>query len=178
MRLGRSAMWRLAFRLVVPSRSALRRSACRFALRLVLASCRLIVSFVVSPAVSPLVSSCIVPSCRLACVGSWGGATLRGVSRRLAIYRHHSCVVIALASSRLSRLVLRCVGRAVLYSVPCRRASLDVSFSHSLRSSPFVVAVGVSWRGVCGEIELTKTARLAFLSHPAHPVACPSCPGR
>ena len=118
-----------------------------------------------------------------------------------------SCyIVIALASSRLVRLVLRCVKRDVFsrlavssrfYSVPsfscviafsrlallsrwagqscefcpmssgilCRLVfSLASLISVRLRSSQFViVSVGVSLRGACGEIELTKTARFNAL---------------
>ena len=63
------------------------------------------VSFSVSLLVSPVVSSYIVSSRSSRCIVSWGGAVL--ISSDLSF----CYIVIALASSRLVRLVLRCVGR-------------------------------------------------------------------
>ena len=96
--------------------------------------------------------------------------SLRGVLRRLAI---SSSLVRRsyLVSCRrpASRLVLRCVGRdglAFLFNVVGRRVSIcrlgSLLTQFAFVSFPFVVvSVGRFWAWVCGEIELTKTARLA-----------------
>lgn len=83
---------------------------------------------------------------------------------------------LAISSSPLRRpasFVSSCYawGGATCVSIPCRRASCAVSLSHSLRlvpvrlrsSSFVVVGMGVSLRGACGEIELTKTAHFNAL---------------
>ena len=124
------------------------------------------VSFSVSLLVSPVVSSYIVSSRSSRCIVSWGGAVLIIVRSVILLYRHRPCVV----PPRSSRLAMRRNGTTCV-SIPCRRASCAVSLSHSLRlvpvrlrsSSFVVVGMGVSLRGACGEIELTKTAHFNAL---------------
>ena len=116
------------------------------------------------------VSSCIVSSCRLVCVGPWGGTILAGrplchlVISSSPLRRPASFVSFcdawgettsAVSLSRLASIPFRrshvsslsavspcCLdGRGSLaFFVPCRRASCVVSFSHSLRSFPFAFA--------------------------------------
>lgn len=96
------------------------------------------VSFSVSLLVSPVVSSYIVSSRSSRCIVSWGGAVL--ISSDLSF----CYIVIALASSRLVRLVLRCVERDDLRfypmssSVLCR---LAFSFASSRPRSPSLIFV-------------------------------------
>lgn len=135
------------------------RPSFRFASRLVVL---LFVSFVSSAVlllVSSCVSSCIVPSYpfRRLVSSERGGVAWRSSSS--CHNRPRSCVVpSAVPSCDASERD----GLAFLSHVAGR--SLPVSFYYFV-----IVSVGVSWRGVCGEIELTKTARLPFLSHPSHP---------
>ena len=90
-----------------------------------------------------------------------------------------SCLIVLARASLPScvvshcRLVLRCVGtgRVCVFFVPGRRAFHVVSFH------PFVVGVGVSLRGLCGEIELTKTARFAITVVSVSSGSCSSCRG-
>ena len=138
----RSAMRRLAFRLALSSRLASRLVSCR--------PVRLVGRAVWrnDPCGASSLSSCYVV---------------------LARASFSSCIV---PSSRLVRLVLRCVGRGDLRFYPmssgvlCR---LAFSFAFAsvpvrLRSSSFVVVgMGVSLHGACGEIELTKTAHFNAL---------------
>lgn len=144
--------------------------------------------------VSPLVSFCVVPprlvlrlvppsrhasrlvSCRLVV----SLLSSREAERSWRVVLSVSFCLIVLARASLPscvvshcRLVLRCVGtgRACVFFVPCRRAFHVVSFH------PFVVGVGVSLRGLCGEIELTKTARFTITVVSVSSGSCSSCRG-
>lgn len=119
-----------------------------------------------------LVSSlCLVlASCRLAAPSSRLAGTERALSGR---YDGRLAIVVPARLS--SRLVVSKERGGFCVLVPCRRVSSAVSFSHSLRSSPFVyarpfVVVGVGRLGAlaCDEVELTKTARFAIYPSPSH----------
>ena len=124
------------------------------------------VSFSVSLLVSPVVSSYIVSSRSSRCIVSWGGAVLIIVRSVILLYRHRPCVV----PPRSSRLAMRGAGRLAFLShvvgrpVPSRFLIRLRLVPVRLRSSSFVVVgMGVSLRGACGEIELTKTAHFNAL---------------
>lgn len=137
---------RFSFRLA--GRSAMRRLVLRLAPRL---ACRLVLYRVVS----------LVPLYRL--VGRSGLDIVRSV---ILLYRHRPCVV----PPRSSRLAMRGAGRLAFLShvvgrpVPSCFLILLRLVPVRLRSSSFVVVgMGVSLRGACGEIELTKTAHFNAL---------------
>lgn len=138
-------------------------SPCRLALHLVRLARRLVLS----------VSSCRLVLYRAALVVSL--LSSRGAERHLrVVFSVSFCYIIPARACVVSsyRLACRLVGQGgVVLFVPCRRVFSAVSFHQ------FVVGVGVSLRGVCGEIELTKTARLPFLSHPTPSGSCSSCRG-
>lgn len=127
-------------------------------------ACRPSMRCVVPLPVPLCVSSCIVSPCRLVVVVSLLSSRRNGAGLDVASSlpschsRSRSCVV----SASSLRLVLRCAGRDGLRSV------LSSGVSYCLVSS-CLVGVGVSCRGACMENELTKTARLSFLSPPSHP---------
>lgn len=83
-----------------------------------------------------------------------------------------SCVAPVLRRLSLSsRFAMRRNGAGLRFFVPGRRAFHVVSFH------PFVVGAGVSLRGLCGEIELTKTARFAITVVSVSSGSCSSCCG-
>lgn len=120
----------------------------------------------------PSCSSSRFPSRLVSCRRAASFVSSRGAERSLrGVICRLTYIVIALASSRLVRLVLRSVGRdglAFLSHVVGRRVSIcrlgSLLTQFAFVSSPFVVvSVGRFWAWVCGEIELTKTARfIAF----------------
>ena len=156
MGLGHSASWRL-----VPS-SCFPISFCVAAFR---QSSRLVVLLFISFGVSSWYRAVLVVSL----------LSSRGAERHLrVVFSVSFCYIIPARACVVSsyRLACRLVGQGgVVLFVPCRRVFSAVSFHQ------FVVGVGVSLRGVCGEIELTKTARLPFLSHPTPSGSCSSCRG-
>ena len=139
-----------------------------------------LVLLLVSSSVSPLRLVLYRPVPFVSLGGPWGGTILAGrplvvllisslLVRRPALLVS-SCVLFRSPGSHVPSLSSvspyppRWAGRSCVFFVPCRRAFFVVSFSHSLRSSQFIiVSVGVSLRGACGEIELTKTARFNAL---------------
>lgn len=145
--MNRSAIWRL----VSSYRPRASRPPSRFASRLGIVSPRRLVAISSRRAKRPCVAFLVV-----------------------LLYRPHSFVVIALASSRLVRLVLRCVGRDGLIF---RSMSSGILGRIVFLLTPFVVAVSVSWRGLCWEIELTKTARFAITVVSVSSGSCSSCRG-
>lgn len=139
------------------------RSSSRFVLRVVLL-CG--VSSSVSLFVLLCVSSCIVSPRSSRQAGRGAERSLRGVLFVILLYRHRPCVV----PPRPSRLAMRGAGRLAFLShvvgrpVPSCFLILLRLVPVRLRSSSFVVVgMGVSLRGACGEIELTKTAHFNAL---------------
>ena len=171
---------------VVPSRSF--HSSSRFSSRSSVSSCGSFCYVASRPSSRPVVLLFIsfVSPCRLAppsrhAVSSYIRAALvvsllssREAGRPLRLVlsnRPRSCVAPVLRRLALSsRFAMRRNG-TVLRFFSCRRVFHVVSFH------PFVVGVGVSLRGVCWEIELTKTAHFAITVVSVSSGSCSSCRG-